>query len=160
MPRRKSVNLIRDVGVDPLYSSELVQKLINVIMWRGKKNVARTIIYDALGLLAKKQGGSAEKALKTFYKAIEQITPTVEVKSRRVGGGVYQVPTEVSAHRARSLALRWVIAAAAKRADKTMGQRLGYELLEASEGRGAAMKKKLDVHKMAEANRAFSHYSW
>jgi len=160
MPRRKSVNLIRDIGVDPLYGSEMVQKLINVVMWRGKKNAARTIVYDALGLLGKKAGGGQEKALRAFQKALEQVTPAVEVRSRRVGGGVYQVPAEVSAHRARSLAFRWLVQSAAKRSDKTMGLRLGYELLEASEGRGAAVKKRLDVHKMAEANRAFSHLAW
>jgi small subunit ribosomal protein S7 len=160
MPRRKSVNLIRDVGVDPLYGSELVQKLINVVMWRGKKNAARTIVYDALGILSKKAGGGTDKAIKLLHKALEGITPVIEVRARRVGGGVYQVPTEVSEHRARSLALRWLVGSASKRNDKTMGLRLGYELLEASEGKGAAVKKKQDVHKMAEANRAFSHYAW
>lgn len=160
MPRGKSVNLIRDVGVDPLYGSGLVQKLINVVMWRGKKNPARTIVYDALGLLGKKAGGGQEKALRAFQRAIEQVTPVVEVKSRRMGGGVYQVPTEVAGHRAQSLALRWLVQAASKRTDSTMGLRLGYELFEASEGRGGAVKKKQDVHKMAEANRAFSQYSW
>jgi small subunit ribosomal protein S7 len=160
MPRRKSVNLIRDIGLDPLYGSEVVQKLINVVMERGKKNVARTIVYGALGLLAKKSGGGHDKALRAFHKAIEQVTPVVEVRSRRVGGSVYQVPTEVVGHRARSLALRWLLQAASKRSDKTMGLRLGYELFEASEGRGVAVKKKLEVHKMAEANRAFTHYSW
>jgi small subunit ribosomal protein S7 len=159
MPRRKSVNLIRDVGVDSLYGSELVQKLINVVMWRGKKNVARTIVYTALDLLGKK-GGGHDKSVRLLQKAIEQVTPIVEVQSRRVGGGVYQVPTEVSSHRARSLALRWLVQSAGQRSDKTMGLRLGYELLEASEGRGAAVKKKTNVHQMAEANRAFAHYAW
>lgn len=160
MPRRKSVNFIRDIGVDPLYGSPVVQKLINVVMWRGKKSVARTIVYDAMGLLAKKSGGAPEKALHVLHKALENVIPTVEVRARRMGGGVYQVPTAVSEHRARSLAFRWLVGLAAKRSDKTMGLRLGYELLEASEGRGAAVKKKQDVHKMAEANRAFSHYAW
>lgn len=160
MPRRKSVNLIRDVGVDPVYGSEMLQKLINVVMWRGKKSVARDVVYGAMDLVAKKVGGDKDKALKLFMKAIEQVTPLIEVKARRVGGSMYQVPTEVSAHRARSLAYRWLIASAAKRGDKNMGSRLGNELLDAHEGRGMAFKKKLDVHKMAEANRAFSHYSW
>src|SRR4029077_4312580 len=102
MPRRKSVNLIRDVGVDTQYGSELVQKLINVIMERGKKNAARTIVYDALDLLGKK-GGGQDKTVRLLQKAIEQVTPFVEVQSKRVGGSVYQVPTEVSPHRARSL---------------------------------------------------------
>jgi small subunit ribosomal protein S7 len=159
MPRRKSVNLIRDVGVDPIYGSEMLQKLINVVMWRGKKSVARHVVYEAMDLVTKKVGDK-DKALRLFMKAIEQITPLVEVKARRVGGSMYQVPTEVGPHRARSLAYRWLISSAAKRGDKTMGLRLGYELLEAHEGRGMAFKKKLDVHKMAEANRAFSHYSW
>lgn len=160
MPRRKSVNLIREVGLDPIYGSELVQKLINVVMWRGKKNAARHIVYEAFGLLSKKVGGDKEKAVKLFYRAIEQITPAIEVKARRVGGSMYQVPTEVSPNRARSLALRWLVLYSSKRGDKTMGLRLGNELLEAHEGRGAAFKKKLDVHKMAESNRAFSHYAW
>lgn len=160
MPRRKSVNLIRDVGVDPRYGSPMVQKLINVVMWRGKKNAARTIVYDALELLTKKTNGDQEKALGMFHRAIEQITPMLEVKARRVGGSMYQIPTEVSEQRGRSLSLRWLVMSAAKRTDKTMGLRLGNELLDALEGRGAAFKKKLDVHKMAESNRAFSHFSW
>ncbi len=160
MPRRKSVNLIRDVGVDPRYGSPLVQKLINVVMWRGKKNAARTIVYDALELLTKKTNGDQEKALDLFHRAIEQITPLLEVKARRVGGSMYQIPTEVTEQRGRSLSLRWLVLFSAKRTDKTMGLRLGNELLDALEGRGAAFKKKLDVHKMAESNRAFSHFSW
>jgi small subunit ribosomal protein S7 len=160
MPRRKSVNLIRDIGVDPVYGSELVQKLINVIMERGKKSIARAIVYDAFDLLSKKVGGDKEKALKLFNKSIEQLTPAIEVKARRVGGSMYQVPTEVSPNRARSLALRWLVEYSSKRGDKSMGLRLGYELLDAHEGRGSAFKKKLDVHKMAESNRAFSHYAW
>jgi len=159
MPRRKSVNLIRDIGVDPLFGDLRVQKLINVVMKRGKKSIARSIVYDALGLIAKKQGG-ADKVLKVFHRAVEQVVPVVEVRARRVGGGVFQVPTQVREHRALSLAYRWLVSASAQRRDKTMGQRLGYELLEAYEGRGNAVKKKLDVHKMAEANRAFSHYAW
>ena len=160
MARRKSVNFVRDVGIDSRYGSETVQKLINVVMWRGKKNAARTIVYDALELLIKKAGGDRDKALRMFTKALEQITPAIEVKPRRVGGSVYQIPMEVGAHRGRSLAFRWLISCAATRNDKTMGLRLGYELLEAYDGRGNAIKKKLDVHKMAEANRAFSHYAW
>jgi small subunit ribosomal protein S7 len=159
MPRRKTVIKKRDIGVDPLYQSELVQRLINVVMERGKKNVARKIVYEALAQMSKKFG-EGPKALDAFQKAYDQIVPLVEVRSRRVGGSVYQIPQEVSQVRGRSLALRWLITGAASRTDKTMGLRLGYELLDAYEGRGAAMKKRLDVHKMAEANRAFSHYSW
>ena len=107
-----------------------------------------------------KKFGEGPKTLDAFQKAYDQIVPLVEVRSRRVGGSVYQIPQEVSLVRGRSLALRWLISGAASRNDKSMGLRLGYELLDAYEGRGAAMKKRLDVHKMAEANRAFSHYSW
>lgn len=159
MPRRNKVIKRRDVGVDPKFNSELVQRFINVVMWRGKKNAARRIVYEALEVLGKRFGGE-DKALEGFMRAYDQIVPLVEVRSRRVGGSVYQIPREVQADRARSLTLRWLIAAAAARSDKTMGLRLGAELLEAVEGRGGAVKKKLDMHKMAEANRAFSHYSW
>jgi small subunit ribosomal protein S7 len=160
MPRRKSVNFIRPIGLDSRYGSETVQKLINVVMWRGKKNIARTIVYDALEQLTKKVGGDKDKGLSFFTKALENIIPAVEVRPRRVGGSVYQIPMEVQSHRGRALAMRWLIAAAATRPDKTMGIRLAQELIEAYESRGAAFKKKLDMHKMAEANRAFSHYAW
>jgi len=159
MPRRKTVIKRRDIGVDPVYQSELIQRLINVVMERGKKNVARKIVYEALAVMSKRFG-EGPKALEAFQKSYDQIVPLVEVKSRRVGGSVYQIPTEVSSARGRSLAFRWLISGASSRTDKTMGLRLGHELLDAYEGRGGAMKKRLDVHKMAEANRAFSHYSW
>jgi small subunit ribosomal protein S7 len=160
MPRRKSVNFIRSVGQDPRYNSEIVQKLINVVMWRGKKNAARKIVYDALDIVSKKVGGDRDKGLAYFLKALDQIIPAVEVRPRRVGGSVYQIPMEVQAHRGRALAMRWLINAAATRPDKTMGQRLASELVDAHEGRGTAVKKKIDVHKMAESNRAFAHYAW
>lgn len=160
MPRRKSINLKRDIGVDLRFGSELVQKFTNVIMRGGKKNVARTIVYDAIDIIIKKNNGDQDKALKFFYEAFDNVIPTVEVRARRVGGSVYQIPAEVRPDRARALGMRWVIEAAAKRSDKTMGQRLAQELVEAHEGRGAAVKKKADVHRMAEANRAFSHYAW
>jgi small subunit ribosomal protein S7 len=161
MARRKKVTTFkRDIGVDERFGSELVQKLINVIMWRGKKNVARKIVYDALDALVKKSGGDREKGLQMFQESFDQIIPAVEVRARRVGGSVYQIPTPVETGRARSLAMRWLIQAAATRPDKTMGLRLASELLEAHEKRGNAVKKKIDVHKMAEANRAFSHYAW
>jgi small subunit ribosomal protein S7 len=160
MSRRKSVNLIRDIGVDPRYKSDLIQKLINVVMWRGKKNVARSIVYEAFDLLEIKVGKDDDKAVKAFEKAMDNIRPVIEVRGRRVGGSVYQVPVEVASQRSRALALRWLVRAAADRGDKTMGLRLGNEIFEASEGRGNAVKKKQDVHKMAEANRAFSHFSW
>lgn len=160
MPRRKNQEFNREVGIDPVYHSELVQRMINVIMEQGKKNVAREIVYDAIEILAKKSGGSQDKALELFYKAFNQVIPSVEVRARRVGGSVYQIPVEVRDKRARSLALRWIVGAARSRTNKTMGERLGYELLEASEGRGTAIKKKVDTHKMAESNRAFAHYAW
>jgi len=159
MPRRKSVNLIRDIGVDPRFQSFFVQKMINMIMECGKKSIARSIVYEAFDVMSKKVGGD-ENAFGVFEKALGQIKPYVEVKSRRVGGGVYQIPTEVRPERALALSLRWLIESAADRSDKTMGRRLAHELLDAAEGHGNAVKKKNDVHRMAEANRAFSHYAW
>ena len=160
MPRRKSVNLVRDIGTDLRFKSFLVQKLINMIMERGKKNCARFIVYEAMSIIAKKNDGDDKKALALFEKVVGLIKPYVEVRSRRVGGGVYQIPTEVRSERALALGMRWLISAAAGRSDKSMGKRLASELLDASEGRGNAVKKKTDVHRMAEANRAFSHYAW
>ncbi len=160
MPRRKSVNLIRDIGLDPKYNSEVVQKLINVIMLQGKKNIARGIVYDALDIISAKINGDTEKTLKYFLEALDLIMPAVEVRPRRVGGSVYQIPMEVPYARSRALAMRWIIKAASVRADKTMGQRLAHEFIDAHENRGAAVKRRLDVHKMAESNRAFAHYAW
>lgn len=161
MPRRKKVATFRrEIIPDPVYGSEMVQRLINVVMWRGKKTIARKIVYDAMQQLENKAKGDKAKAVEMFNAALEQLMPVVEVRPRRVGGSVYQIPREVGSDRRRSLAMRWLISAAAARSDSTMGLRLGYELLEALEGRGAAIKKKADVHKMAEANRAFSHYAW
>lgn len=160
MPRRKSVGFVRDIGVDPRYNSELIQKLINVVMWRGKKNVARDIVYEALEMIEKKSGGDKAKAMDLFQKAFDNIVPKIEVRPRRVGGSVYQIPVAVQPRRARALGLRWLVNAASSRNEKTMGQRLGRELLEAFENRGSAVKKRTDVHRMAEANRAFSHYAW
>jgi small subunit ribosomal protein S7 len=161
MARHKKVATYkRDIGVDERYSSELVQKFINVVMWRGKKNVARKIVYEAIDVLIKKAGGDSVKGLQLFKQAFDQVIPAIEVRPRRVGGSVYQIPMAVEAARARSLAMRWLIQVSAARNDKTMGMRLGHELLEALEGRGNAVKKKTDVHKMAEANRPFSHYAW
>jgi small subunit ribosomal protein S7 len=160
MPRRQSVNFIRDIGVDPRFKSELVQKFINMVMESGKKNIARRLVYDAFDILAQKSGGDDRKAYALFEKALNQIKPFVEVKSRRVGGGVYQIPTEVRPSRAVALSYRWLIESAASRSDKTMGKRLAHEIIDAAEGHGNAVKKKNDVHRMAEANRAFSHYAW
>ena len=160
MPRRKSVNFIRPVGLDPRYGSETVQKLINVIMECGKKNIARTIVYEALEIISKKVSGDKNKALEYFLKALDQLIPAIEVRPRRVGGSVYQIPVEVRSNRGRALAMRWLISAASVRTDKTMGIRLANELFDAYEGRGNAIKKRSDVHRMAEANRAFAHYAW
>ena len=124
MARRKNKVFRRAVAPDPVYNSELVQKLINVVMWRGKKNVARAIVYDALDFLTKKANGDKEKALDFFDRAFEKIIPLVQVKARRVGGSVYQVPAEVSPDRGRALAIRWLISEAAARSDRTMGQRM------------------------------------
>ena len=159
MSRRKSGIFVREVGFDPIYNSDLVEKLINIVMRRGKKNVARRIVYEALSMLDKKAGGQ-DKGIKLFDQAFKSVVPIVEVRPRRVGGSVYQIPVKVRPVRAKALALRWLVGAAAERSDKNMGLRLGRELLDASEGRGGAIKKKLDMHKMAEANRAFSHYAW
>lgn len=160
MPRRQREVAKRVISADPQYGSELVTRLINVVMERGKKNIARKVVYDALTILSKKADGDKDKTLQLFDKAFHQIIPAVEVRSRRVGGSVYQIPREVPHGRARALAIRWLIGAAKSRSGKTMGERLAYELLDAHEGRGSAVKKKLDVHRMAEANRAFSHYAW
>ena len=160
MPRRKAVGFIRDIGVDIRFNSSVVQKFINVLMERGKKNIARSIVYEAFDVLRQKAGNDDRKAYQVFEKALSQIRPAVEVRSRRVGGGVYQIPTEVRPRRALALSLRWLISSAASRSDKTMGKRLASEILEAAEGRGNAVKKRTDVHRMAEANRAFSHYAW
>lgn len=160
MPRRKKTSFKRDIGVDPVYGSDLIQKLINVVMTQGKKSIARGIVYDAIDVLIKKNQGDQEKALTVFHKSFEKLIPLIEVKPRRVGGSVYQIPVEVGVDRGRALAMRWLINAAKERSDKTMGARLAYELLEANEGRGGAVKKRADVHKMAESNRAFSHFAW
>lgn len=160
MPRRKKASFVRDSGVDARFNSPLVQQLINVIMERGKKSVARRIVYDAFDIIAKKTNSDDKKSLEFFNKAFEEIVPVVEVRPRRVGGSVYQIPTEVAPRRARSLGMRWLIKAAAARSGKTMGQRLANELFDAREGRGGAVKKRSDVQRMAEANRAFSHYAW
>lgn len=160
MPRRKKQEFKRDIGVDPRFNSLLIQKLINSVMIQGKKNVARTVVYAAMDFLLEKEGNDNAKVLEFFNVAFEQIAPRVEVRPRRVGGSVYQIPKEVSPKRRQALAFRWLIQSAKTRSDKTMGLRLAYELLDAHKGRGGAVKKRLDVQRMAEANRAFSHYAW
>ena len=161
MARRKKVeNFTRAIGVDERYGSDLVQKFINVVMWRGKKGVARKIVYDAIEILIKKSGNNREKGLEVFYRAFDQVFPAIEVRPRRVGGSVYQIPMEVRPERRRALAMRWLIDAARKRSNKSMGERMGNELFEASEGRGDSVKKKMEMHRMAESNRAYAHYAW
>ncbi len=160
MPRRRKEDYSRDIGVDPRFSSQLIQKFINVVMWRGKKNTARNIVYGAMDEIIKKHKGDEKKAIELFKKAYDQIVPVVEVRARRVGGSVYQIPVEVPRKRAQSLALRWLLEGAASRGDKTMSLRLAHELMDAAEGRGGSVKKRSDVQRMAEANRAFSHYAF
>ena len=155
MPRRGSVPK-RDVLPDPMYNSKLVTKLINNIMYDGKKGVAQKIVYDAFAIIEAK----GEQPLDAFQKALENIMPVLEVKARRVGGSTYQVPMEIRESRREALAMRWLIQASRSRNGKTMGDKLGAELLDAFNSTGTAYKKKEDTHKMAEANKAFSHYRW
>ena len=154
---RRHVASKREILPDPKYGDKVVAKFINMIMSRGKKAVAEKIVYGALNSVKEK---GHESAIDVFKQALENVEPRVEVKSRRVGGATYQVPIEVRAGRRLALAMRWVVDAARKRNEKSMGQRLAGELLEAFENRGSAVKKREDTHKMAEANRAFSHYRW
>ncbi|MBW9256500.1 MAG: 30S ribosomal protein S7 [Candidatus Thiodiazotropha sp. (ex. Lucinisca nassula)] len=156
MPRRR-VAARRETLPDPKYGSELLAKFINMVMQDGKKSVAEKILYGALDSVVDKRGGEPLDLLET---ALENVRPLVEVKSRRVGGATYQVPVEVRPNRRNSLAMRWLIEASRKRSEKSMAYRLAGELLDASENKGAAVKKKDDTHRMAEANKAFSHYRW
>ena len=154
MPRRREVPK-RDILPDPKFGSVDVSKFVNVLMTAGKKSVAERIIYGAFDNISSKSG---KDPLEVFMQAVNNVKPVVEVKSRRVGGANDQVPVEVRPSRRMALSMRWLREAARKRSEKSMGQRLANELLEAAEGRGAAMKKRDEVHRMAEANKAFSHY--
>jgi small subunit ribosomal protein S7 len=154
MPRRREVPK-RDILPDPKFGNVEVSKFVNVIMASGKKSVAERIVYGAFSVISKKSG---KDPVEVFGLAINNVKPVVEVKSRRVGGANYQVPVEVRPSRRLALSMRWIREAARKRSEKSMDQRLATELLEASEGRGAAMKKREEVHRMAEANKAFSHF--
>ena len=156
MPRRREVPK-RQILPDPLYNSQLVTKFVNVVMKDGKKSVAEKLLYDALELI---QERTQEDPMKVFKKAVDNVKPVVEVKSRRVGGSTYQVPIEVRPSRRLALSMRWLIQSAARRGEKTMDQRLANEFMEAAQNRGAAIKKKDDTHRMAEANKAFAHYRW
>ena len=156
MPRRRRIEP-RKILPDPKFGSELLAKFINVLMVDGKKSTAEAIVYGALETLAQRTG---KDALEAFDAALENVRPTVEVKSRRVGGSTYQVPVEVRPTRRNALAMRWVIEAARKRGDKSMALRLANELTDAADNKGSAVKKREDVHRMAEANKAFAHYRW
>lgn len=156
MPRRRDIPQ-RVPAPDPIYNSTLVSKFINNLMWDGKKSLASRIFYDAMNMVAER---GEEEPLKVFKKAVENCKPVVEVKSRRVGGANYQVPIEVPTNRRNSLAMRWLIGYARSRSEKGMAERLCAEMMDAAAGRGTAMKKKEDVHRMAEANKAFAHYRW
>lgn len=157
MPRRRVAGK-REILPDPKFKSQLLAKFINMIMVDGKKSVAEKIIYDALDRMSErtKEG----EPMDMLDKALENVRPSVEVKSRRVGGATYQVPVEVRASRRNTLAMRWLIEAARKRSEKSMAYRLAGELGDASESRGSAVKKREDVHRMADANKAFSHFRW
>ena len=156
MPRRRRA-VIREVLPDPVYNSTLVEKFVNSMMWQGKKNTAQGIFYDAMDKIRER---TSDDPLKAFKKAVENAKPLLEVKTRRVGGANYQVPVEVNADRRTSLAVRWLITYSRGRSEKGMIDKLSNELLDAANGRGAAIKKKEDVHRMAEANKAFAHYRW
>ncbi len=154
MPRRR-VAAKRDILPDPIYNSNLVTKFINGLMWEGKKAVAEKIFYSAMEKIGEKTG---DEPLKSFKKAVDNVKPTLEVKSRRIGGATYQVPIEVNVDRRHALAIRWLVNYARGRNEKTMEDRLVGELMDALNNRGSAVKKKDDVHRMAEANKAFAHY--
>ena len=156
MPRKGHVAK-RDVLQDPIYNSKLVSRLINKIMIDGKKGVAQSILYDAFDIVEAK---TEKQPMEVFESAISNIMPMLELKARRVGGSNYQVPVEVSAERRLTLGLRWLVNYSRLRHEKTMEQRLAAEIIDASNGTGAAVKKKDDIHKMAEANKAFAHYRW
>ena len=156
MPRRRVVAR-REILPDPKYGNELLAKFINMVMVNGKKSVAESILYGALDKVAER---SDEEPMEILGKAMENVRPTVEVKSRRVGGATYQVPIEVRPSRRNSLAMRWLIDAARKRSEKSMAFRLAGELMDAAASRGSAVKKREDTHRMAEANKAFAHYRW
>jgi small subunit ribosomal protein S7 len=156
MSRRHSAEK-REVLPDPKFGNIVVTKLMNSIMYAGKKSAAETIVYGAFGII---EGKTKQNPLGVFEQALNNVMPSIEVRSRRVGGATYQVPVEVRTVRRQALGLRWIISAARDRNEKTMTERLSAELLDASNNRGNAVKKREDVHKMAEANRAFSHYRW
>ncbi len=156
MPRRREIPK-RSLPADSVYDSELVTRFVNCLMVRGKKSVAERVFYQAMEVVADK---TQEDPVKVFRKALDNVKPVLETKSRRVGGSTYQVPVEVNQHRRTSLGIRWLIAFARQRNEKTMVTKLANEILDASNYRGGAVRKKEDVHRMADANKAFAHYRW
>ncbi|MEW5736036.1 MAG: 30S ribosomal protein S7 [Thermodesulfobacteriota bacterium] len=156
MPRRREIQQ-REVMPDPRYNNKLVSRFVSVVMRQGKRSTAEGIVYDAFTLMEQR---AKEDPLQLFERAISNVKPVIEVKSRRVGGSTYQIPTDIRASRRVALAMRWIIGFARKRPDKSMAQKLAGELLDAANNRGASIKKKEDTHKMAEANKAFAHYRW
>ena len=147
----------REVMPDPMYNSKVVTKLINKVMWDGKKVTAQKIVYGAFDIVAEKTG---RESMDAFRQALDNVTPALEVKARRVGGATYQVPMEIRADRKQSLAIRWLVEYARKRNEHSMEEKLAEEIMDAINGQGRAFKKKEDTHKMAEANKAFAHYRW
>ena len=156
MPRKAHI-VKREIVPDPMYQSTLVSKFVNCMMYGGKKSTAQNIIYGALDIVQKK---TQDEPLKLFKKAVENIKPVLEVKSRRVGGSTYQVPVEVNPARRTSLAIRWILTYSRSRGEKSMEEKLAGELIDAATNRGNSIKKKEDTHRMAEANKAFAHYRW
>ncbi len=156
MPRRREVPK-RPILPDPKYKEELITQFVNAMMYDGKKSTSEQILYDTLDAM---EGTGDEESVKMFKRAVENVRPVVEVRSRRVGGSTYQVPVEVRPERRTALAIRWILAAARKRGEKTMVERLTAELLDAANNRGSAVRKKDETHRMAEANKAFAHYRW
>lgn len=156
MPRKGKVPK-RDVLPDPKYHSKLVAKFINGIMWEGKKSIAESIMYDAFDIIANKMD---EDPIKVFERAVDNVRPVLEVRSRRVGGSTYQVPVEIRPERRQALAIRWLIQYARARGEKSMREKLAAEFMDAAANKGSTVKKKEDTHKMAEANKAFAHYKW
>jgi len=156
MPRRAAATR-REIQPDAVYNNRLVTQLINKILWDGKKSLAEKIVYDAFDIIEHKTGGDP---LATFKKAMDNVRPTLEVRPKRVGGATYQVPVEVNSRRATTLAIRWIVGFSRGRREKTMAERLAAEIMDAANGTGASVKKREDLFKMAESNRAFSHYRW
>ena len=157
---RRAQAPVRTILPDPKFNSDMLAKFMNVVMKDGKKSAAEHIIYGAIDRIAEKTGKQGSDAIEVLSAALDNVKPVVEVKSRRVGGATYQVPVEVRSTRRQTLAMRWVIEAARARSEKSMAHRLAHELLDASENRGAAVRKREDTHRMAEANKAFAHYRW